>query len=219
VAIAPSILSADFAALGAAARGVEKAGADWLHVDVMDGHFVPNLTVGPVVVEGLHKATPLALDTHLMITDPGKYIPAFAEAGAWNITFHWEAAPRPRELIRLIHRLGRRAGISVRPRTPVQKITPYLSELDLVLIMTVEPGFGGQSFMADTLPKVAWVREAARKARRPLWVEVDGGINADTAPRAVAAGADALVAGNAIFAAPSPARALKSLRRSAKGDR
>lgn len=212
--IAPSILSADFARLAEEVRRVEKAGADWLHVDVMDGHFVPNLTIGPVVVHWLKKCTRLPLDTHLMIEHPEKYIPAFARAGAWNITVHREACRRPRETIRLIRRQGCRAGMSIRPRTPVESLAPYLKDLDVVLVMTVEPGFGGQSFMADMLPKVRWLRENwKRRGKSPRWIEVDGGINAETAPLTVHAGANVLVAGNAIFAAPDPAAALKNIRR------
>lgn len=215
--IAPSILSADFARLGEEVRRVEKAGADWVHVDVMDGHFVPNITVGPVVVHWLKKCTSLPQDVHLMIENPEKYIPAFAKAGAWNITVHWEACRRPAEVIRLIKQSGCQAGLTVRPRTPIQKVAPYLKELNLVLVMTVEPGFGGQSFMPDMIPKIRWLREqCARMApsRRP-WIEVDGGINAETVASVVHAGANALVAGNAIFAAPQPGLALKELRRQA----
>jgi ribulose-phosphate 3-epimerase len=210
--IAPSILSADFARLAEEAAVVEKAGADWLHVDVMDGHFVPNLTVGPVVVKGLKKHSRLPQDVHLMIDHPEKYIPSFAAAGAWLLTAHLEACRRPAETLRLIKKSGCRAGLSVRPRTPVQELAPYLKDLDLVLIMTVEPGFGGQAFMPDMLPKVSWLRKELRRRGKKLWIEVDGGINADTAPLAVRAGADALVAGSAIFGDPRPAAALRRLR-------
>ncbi len=215
VSIAPSILSADFAALAEETRRVERAGADWLHVDVMDGHFVPNLTVGPVVVKWLKKRTRLPLDVHLMIERPEKYIPAFAQAGGWLLTVHWEACRRPAEVLRLIKKHGCRAGMSVRPKTPIGKIRPFLKDLDLVLVMTVEPGFGGQAFMPEMLSKVRDARRWINASRRPCWVEVDGGINADTASLAVQAGADALVAGNAIFGDPRPGDALKRLRRRA----
>jgi ribulose-phosphate 3-epimerase len=215
VSIAPSILSADFARLSEEVKRVEKAGADWLHVDVMDGHFVPNLTVGPVVVKWLKKYTSLAMDVHLMIENPEKYVRAFAEAGGWLLTVHWEACRNPQKVIRLIKEAGCKAGLSIRPRTPIQKIKPYLKDLDLVLVMTVEPGFGGQSFMPEMIPKVRWVREQLRRLGGRCWVEVDGGINADTAPLVVRAGADALVAGSAIFGAASPAAALKDIRRKA----
>lgn len=216
--MAPSILSADFARLGEEVRRVEKAGADWVHVDVMDGHFVPNITVGPVVVHWLKKCTDLPQDVHLMIDHPEKYIPQFAKAGAWNITVHLEACQNPRAVLGLIKEHGCRAGMSVRPGTAIEKLAPYLKELDLVLVMTVEPGFGGQSFMPDMLAKVRWLRKKTagfKPSARP-WIEVDGGINHDTVSLAVHAGADALVAGNAIFAAPNPALALKTLRRRAE---
>ncbi len=217
IVIAPSILSADFARLGEDVGRVEKAGADWVHVDVMDGHFVPNITVGPVVVHWLKKCTSLPQDVHLMIENPEKYIPAFAKAGAWNITVHLEACRRPAEVIRLIKKSGCQAGLSVRPRTPIAKVAPYLKDLNLVLVMTVEPGFGGQSFMPDMIPKIRWLRDQCDRlasSKRP-WIEVDGGINAETVPLVVHAGANALVAGNAIFAAPQPGLALQQLRRQA----
>src|SRR5688572_6499662 len=181
----------------------------------MDGHFVPNITVGPVVVKWLKKHTPLPMDVHLMIETPEKYIPVFAKMGAWLLTVHLEACRRPAQVIRLIKDSGCLAGMSVRPGTPVQKLAPYLKDLDLVLIMTVEPGFGGQEFMPDMLPKVKWVREELRRLKKPCWIEVDGGINPDTASLTVHAGANALVAGNAIFGAPDPGAALKALRKTA----
>jgi ribulose-phosphate 3-epimerase len=216
VCIAPSILSADFARLAEEVKRVEKAGADWVHVDVMDGHFVPNITVGPVVVKWLKKHTALPQDVHLMIEHPEKYIPVFAKMGADLQTVHLEACRRPGRVLRLIRESGCRVGLSVRPKTPIQKIKPFLKDLDLVLVMTVEPGFGGQSFMPEMLPKVRWVREELKRLRKTCWVEVDGGINSETAPLTVAAGADALVAGQAIFGDPRPEQALRNLRRSAQ---
>lgn len=216
IRIAPSILSADFGRLGFEARRMERAGADWLHVDVMDGHFVPNLTIGPVVVKSLKKHTRLPLDVHLMIEKPERYIEAFAQAGAWNVTVHWEACPRPRELIKLIRRYKCSVGISIKPATPVHVLWPLLDDLDLVLVMTVEPGFGGQSFMPDMIPKIQALSQRTRDRSKPFILEVDGGIAPDTAPRVVAAGANALVAGHAIFSQPHPTRALKHLRRVAE---
>ncbi len=213
--IAPSILSADFGRLAEEVKKVERAGADWVHVDVMDGHFVPNITAGPVMVHGLKRHTNLPLDVHLMIDSPEKYIPAFAEAGSWMLTVHLEACRRPAEVIRLIKKSGCRAGMSVRPKTPVEKLAPFLKDLDLVLVMTVEPGFGGQSFMHEMMPKVRWAKEGFRRLKKKSWVEVDGGINASTAPLTVQSGADVLVAGNAIFAQPDPGRAVKNLRAAA----
>jgi ribulose-phosphate 3-epimerase len=215
VLISPSILSADFGRLAEEVKRVEKAGADWIHVDVMDGHFVPNITAGPVMVKGLRKHTTLPLDTHLMIDAPEKYVPAFAKAGASIITVHIEACRRPLDVIRLIKKSGCRAGMSLRPKTPVSRLAPYLKELDLVLVMTVEPGFGGQSFMPEMLAKVAWLKERAGLLKNKFHIEVDGGIAPDTVPLVVQAGADVLVAGSAIFAQPDPGRALKSLRQRA----
>ena len=215
ILIAPSILSADFGRLAEETRKVERAGADWLHVDVMDGHFVPNITAGPVIVRGLKRHTSPPLDVHLMIDSPEKFIPAFAKAGAWSITVHVEACRRPAEVIRLIKRQGCKAGMSLRPRTRVERLGPYLKDLDLVLVMSVEPGFGGQEFMEDMMPKVRWTKDRFRRSNRKALVEVDGGINRETAPSAVRAGADVLVAGNAIFGRPDPGRALKALRAAA----
>ncbi|OGR83474.1 MAG: ribulose-phosphate 3-epimerase [Elusimicrobia bacterium RIFCSPLOWO2_01_FULL_64_13] len=214
VLIAPSILSADFSNLAGEIREIETAGADWIHVDVMDGHFVPNLTIGPVVVDSIRGATVLPLDVHLMITDPEKYAPAFAEAGADSLTFHCEAAADPVKTLRFFRSLKKGVGVSLRPRTPVEKVLPLLPELDLVLVMTVEPGFGGQKFMPDMLPKVAAVRKEALAKGLKIRIEVDGGINPETAALAVREGADVLVAGNSIFGDRDRKRSLAAIRNS-----
>jgi ribulose-phosphate 3-epimerase len=213
ILLSPSILSADFANLAQAAQQMETAGADWLHVDVMDGHFVPNITIGPVVVASLKKSTSLPLDVHLMITDPMKYATAFAKAGAWGLTFHVEAAD-PKATITEFTRLGVKPGISLKPKTPAAAVLPYLKDLHHVLVMTVEPGFGGQSFMADMMPKVREIADHIKAHKLNCLIEVDGGIDMNTAPKAIASGAQVLVAGNAIFNTPNPiesARALKAL--------
>ena len=210
--IAPSVLSADFAELAKAARLMEEAGADWLHVDVMDGHFVPNLTVGPAVVKSLKKHTQLPMDVHLMITDPMKYAEPFAKAGAWAMTFHIEAVEDPALVIREYKRLGIRPGLSIKPKTPASAALPFLKDLHLILVMTVEPGFGGQAFMPDMMPKVREISDYIRKNRLDCRIEVDGGIDSTTAKQAIDAGANVLVAGNAIFGASDPIAALKKLK-------
>ena len=210
--VAPSILSADFAKLADAAQLMEKAGADWLHVDVMDGHFVPNLTIGPVVVKSLKKYTRLPMDVHLMITDPIKYAEPFAKAGAWGMTFHVEAVSDPAAVIQEFRRLHVRPGMSIKPKTPVSACLPYLKDLHLILVMTVEPGFGGQSFMPDMMPKVKEIADYIRKNRLDCMIEVDGGIDPETAKQAIGAGAEILVAGNAIFGSPDPAAAVRQLK-------
>ena len=212
--IAPSILSADFARLGEEAEAVDNA--DWLHVDVMDAHFVPNLTLGLPVVQSLRKATALPLDCHLMIDDPDRWAPGYAEAGAANVTIHVEAARDPVQVARAIRAAGAFAGLSVKPGTPLEPYLEILREFDTLLVMTVEPGFGGQEFMAEVLPKVRLAREQVQAGHLRLFVEVDGGISADTIEAAAEAGADVFVAGSAVYGADDPARAVDALRDKAR---
>jgi ribulose-phosphate 3-epimerase len=208
--IAPSILSADFARLGEEADAVR--GADWLHVDVMDNHFVPNLTIGLPVVQSLLKATDVPLDCHLMIDDPDRWAPGYAEAGAANVTFHVEAAADSVQTARAIRAAGALAGLSVKPGTPLEPYLEVLREFDTLLVMTVEPGFGGQEFIAEVLPKVRLAREHVRAGHLRLFVEVDGGIGEDTIAAAADAGADVFVAGSAVYGADDPAKAVEALR-------
>ena len=215
IIIAPSILSADLWNLGRNVETVRKAGADWLHVDVMDGHFVPNLSFGPAVVKNLCGRAQLPLDVHLMVQRPLKFIEAFAKAGADMLTVHIEAEDDVKEALLLIKKLGVKAGLSVKPDTDPKRLGDYLDLLDLVLVMTVQPGFGGQSFLPHSPAQMAAVRAQISAAGRPVWLEVDGGINAQTAAEAARAGADAFVAGNAIFAASDPQKALADIRRAA----
>jgi ribulose-phosphate 3-epimerase len=199
IRIAPSILSADFARLGEEVRAIESAGADYVHVDVMDGHFVPNLTIGPGVVKALRPHSRLPFDVHLMISPIDAFVPEFAAAGADIITVHPEAGPHVHRTLQLIKSLGKKAGLSLNPGTPVDAALAVLDMLDLVLVMSVNPGFGGQSFIASQLPKIATLRRAIDASGRTIDLEVDGGINRETARQAVAAGADVLVAGTATF--------------------
>ncbi len=211
VRIAPSILSADFAALGREVEAVTEAGADWIHVDVMDNHFVPNLTIGPMVVKALRKHSKLPFDVHLMISPVDPLVPAFAEAGADTISFHPEAGPHVHRTIQLIRSLGKRPGLVLNPATPLALVEPVLGDIDLVLVMSVNPGFGGQAFIDSQLARIAALRKAIDALGRPVDLEVDGGVNAETAKRCIAAGADALVAGTAVFAG-GPARYADNIR-------
>ncbi len=210
VQISPSILSADFANLESELRRV--GNADWVHVDVMDGHFVPNLTIGLPVVEALAKVSPIPLDCHLMIDDPDRWAPKYAEAGSASVTFHIEAARDPRRLARDLRAMGTRAGMAVKPKTAFAPYEELLPELDMVLVMTVEPGFGGQAFMADQMAKVAQVREAVRRHGGEIWVQVDGGVSAETIGQCAEAGADVFVAGSAVYGADDAAAAIDELR-------
>jgi ribulose-phosphate 3-epimerase len=216
IKLAPSILSADFAHLGQQINEVARAGADYVHVDVMDGHFVPNITIGAPVVAAIRRVTTLPLDVHLMIEYPERYISQFAQAGADIITVHVEASAHLHATIRLIRELGAKAGVSLNPPTPLAVAEEFLPHVDLVLIMSVNPGFGGQSFMPETLPKIADMRKLLNNRELHAELEVDGGINADNAPDVVDAGADILVAGNSIFGAEEGiSEAIRRLREAA----
>ncbi|MCV7237024.1 ribulose-phosphate 3-epimerase [Mycolicibacterium celeriflavum] len=211
--IAPSILAADFARLADEAAAVP--GADWLHVDVMDNHFVPNLTIGQPVVEALLKVTDIPMDCHLMIEDPDRWAPPYAEAGAYNVTFHAEATDNPVGVARDIRAAGAKAGLSVKPGTPLEPYLEILPEFDTLLIMSVEPGFGGQKFIPEVLVKVGTARRLVDAGELTIVVEIDGGINADTIEQAAEAGVDCFVAGSAVYSAEDPAAAVESLRRQA----
>lgn len=211
--IAPSILSADFARLAQEIAAVD--GADWLHVDVMDAHFVPNLTLGLPVVESLLTVTDIPMDCHLMIDDPGRWAPGYAEAGAYNVTFHAEATDDPVSVARDIRAAGAKAGLAIKPGTALEPYLEILRDFDTLLVMSVEPGFGGQSFIAEVLTKVAAARRLVDSGELRILIEIDGGINTDTIEAAAQAGVDCFVAGSAIYGAADPSVAIEALRRQA----
>ena len=213
VRINPSILAADFVNMQAELARI--ASADFVHVDVMDNHFVPNLTFGPQMVERIQATSPVPLDVHLMISDADRWAPGYAEIGAASVTFHLEAAAEPVTIARRLRAIGARAGVAVKPATPVEQLFDVLDEFDQILVMTVEPGFGGQSFMADQMPKLRRLADEARRRGSQVWLQVDGGIGESTIAQAAEAGADTFVAGSAVFGAEDPGAAIRALRSAA----
>ncbi len=213
--IAPSILSADFSRLKDEIQAVEAGGADWLHVDVMDGHFVPNITIGPVVVEWVRKVTTIPVDVHLMITDPDKYAPEFIKAGADWVSLHPETCCDPNATLQKIRELGAKASIAVNPDIPLARVEGCFTDVDMVLMMTVFPGFGGQAFIPDVLPKIAEVRRIIDERKLPVLVEADGGIKADNIHRVVRAGAEVIVSGSGVFKTPNYADTIRQMRQAA----
>lgn len=215
IKIAPSILSADFARLGEEIKAIDAAGADYVHVDVMDGAFVPNITIGPLIVDAIRPVTELPLDVHLMIEDPDRYVSDFAKAGADIIVVHAEAATHLHRTIQLIKSLGKKAGVSLNPATPLSALEMVLPDIDLALLMTVNPGFGGQSFIENCLPKIAQLRQMIDALGKPIELEVDGGVKIDNIGRVAAAGADVFVAGSAVFGADDYAATIARLKENA----
>jgi len=210
--IAPSILSADFSRLKDEIQAAEAAGADWLHVDVMDGHFVPNITIGPVVVEWVRKVTTIPVDVHLMITDPDKYAPQFTKAGADWISIHPDTCANPNITLKKIHELGAKTSVAVNPDVPLSKVEGCFGDIDMLLMMTVFPGFGGQAFIADVLPKITEARNTIAQRRLPILIEVDGGIKSDNIARVVKAGGEVIVSGSGIFKTPDYAETIRQMR-------
>jgi ribulose-phosphate 3-epimerase len=210
--IAPSILSADFSRLKDEIQAVEAGGADWLHVDVMDGHFVPNITIGPVVVEWVRKVTTIPVDVHLMITDPDKYAPEFIKAGADWVSVHPDTCPDPHATLQKLRSLGAKASIAVNPNVPLTRVENYFGDIDMVLMMTVFPGFGGQAFIPDVLPKIEETRKLIERRNLPILIEVDGGIKVDNIAQVCRAGGEVIVSGSGIFKTPSYTDTIRNMR-------